>query len=82
MIATPLAVDYNSIVGATANRDFFEVQPNGGFGYDYNPSTLSYMRGTAAAALGLTQASGALDTTPGGELPSASAYMNNLVQKR
>ena len=38
------------------------------------------MGGTAAAALGLTQASGALDSTPGGQQTSATAFMNNLVQ--
>ncbi len=38
------------------------------------------MGGTAAAALGLTQASGALVSTPGGESTSAAAFMNNLVQ--
>ena len=80
MTATPLSVKYNSIIGATANRDYFDVQPNADFGFDHNPSSLSYMGGTAAAALGLTQASGALDFTPGGQLTSAAAFMNNLVQ--
>ena len=41
---------------------------------------LSYMGGTAAAALGLTQESGAINSTPGGQLPPPSAFMNNLVQ--
>jgi hypothetical protein len=79
MTAPPLVVAYNSIVGATANRGYFEVSPNGQFGFDNNPSSLSYMSGTAAAALGLTQASGALNTA-GGEPTSAAAFMNNLVQ--
>ena len=57
--APPLTVNYNSVIGATANRDYFEVQPGGALGFDHNPSSLSYMGGTAAAALGLTQASGA-----------------------
>ena len=78
--ATPLSVSYKSIVGETANRDYFEVSTNGAFGFDQNPSSLSYMGGTAAATLGLTQASEALDSTPGGEPTSAAAYMNNLVQ--
>jgi hypothetical protein len=78
--APPLTVDYNSIVGATANRDYFEVQPNPDYGFDHNPSSLSYMGGTAAAALGLTQESGALDSTPGGQQTSAAAFMDNLVQ--
>ena len=80
MTATPLNVQYSSIVGATANRDYFDVQPNSDFGFDHNPSSLSYMGGTAAAALGLTQASGAVDFTLGGESTSAAAFMNNLVQ--
>ena len=84
MTATPLSVvldwDDKSIIGATENNDFFDVSPNGEFGYDYNPSSLSYMSGTAAAALGLTQASGAINSSPGGQHPSPSEFMNNLVQ--
>ena len=86
MTPAPLVVNYNSIGGATTKRHFFEIQPNGDFGYDYNQSSLGYMDGTAAAALGLTQASGALLSSTGGASPlasplaSATAYMNNLVQ--
>jgi hypothetical protein len=80
MKATPLAVTYNSIVGATANRAYFEVQPNGNFGFDYNPGALSYVGGTAVDALGLSQASGALNSTSSGFPTSAAAYMNNLIQ--
>jgi Protein of unknown function (DUF3383) len=80
MMAPPLSVTYNSVVGATANRDYFEIQPNIYSGFDHNPSSLSYMSGTAAAELGLTQASGALDSTPGGVQTSAAAAMNNIVQ--
>ena len=80
MNATPLGVALVSVVGATENSDYFKIQPNGSFGYDHNPSSLSYMSGTAAAALGLTQASGAVDSTPGGAEPSPAAFMNNLVQ--
>ena len=84
MTATPLQVllDWNNttIVGATENNDFFDVEPNGAFGFDHNPSSLSYMSGTAAAALGLTQASGAIDSSPGGQHLSLSEFMNNLVQ--
>ena len=45
-----------------------------------NPSSLSYVSGTAAAALGLTQASGAIDSSPGGQHPTTAEFMNNLVQ--
>jgi hypothetical protein len=80
MSATPLAVSYNSIDGATANRGFFDVQPDGNFGFDRNLGSLSYMGGTAAAALGLTRASGALDSTPSEDQTSAAALMSYLVQ--
>jgi hypothetical protein len=80
MNATPLTVTLESDVGATENNDYFKISTKGDFLHDHNPSTLSFMTGTAAAALGLTQASGAIDSTPGGELPLPSAFMNNLVQ--
>ena len=84
MTAPPLAVtldwDNRPIIGETENNDFFDVQPNGYFGFDYNPSSLSYMSGTAATALGMTQASGAIDSSPGGQHLSVSEFMNNLVQ--
>ena len=62
MTATPLQVDLNwdnqSITGNNgAQNDFYDIMPQGSFGFDNNPSTLSYASGTAAAALGLTQAS-------------------------
>ena len=74
MTATPLQIDLNwdnqPIIGATANsNDFFDIMPNGSFGFDHNPSTLSYTSGTAAAALGLTQASGAIDFIAGRPAP-------------
>jgi hypothetical protein len=80
MTGTPLVVNYKSLGGATAKRNFFEIQPNGAFGYDNNPSTLGFASGTAAAALGLTQGSFALDSSPGGAAQSAQVFMNNLVQ--
>ena len=80
LTATPLAVNSVSNVGATANNDFFMIQPNGSFGYDLNPSSLSFMSGTAASSLGLTQASGAINSTSGGLTTSAAEYMNNVVQ--
>ena len=80
MAATPLVVNYVSLGGATEKRNFFEIQPNGQFGYDNNPSTLSFASGTAADELGLTQASFALNSSPGGAAQSASVFMNNLVQ--
>jgi hypothetical protein len=84
MRATPLEVimDWQNkpIQGATGPNDFFDVTANHQFGFDNNPSSLTYMSGTAAAALGLTQASGAIDASPGGQHLSISEFMNNLVQ--
>ena len=68
------------IVGATENNDFFSVSVDGQYNYNENPATLSYASGTAAAALGLTQASGAIDTSPGGQHPTVPDFLNNLVE--
>ena len=80
MEATPLNVRYHYVVGATANRGFFTIQPSGAFGFDNNPGAFSYAGGTAAAALGLTQAVGALNSASSGFPASAAAYMSNLIQ--
>ena len=50
------------------------------FGFDNDPSDLSYMSGTAADALGLTQASGAINSSPGGQHPTTAQFMNDIVQ--
>jgi hypothetical protein len=84
MTAPPITVilnrDGKTITGATENNDFFDVTPNGEFGYDNNSGSLSFMSGTAAAALGLTQASGAIDSSPGGLHVSPAQVMNLIVQ--
>ena len=78
--APPLNVKNNFNVGATQNNEFFEVQPNGSFGFDYYPSTLGYMTGTAADALGLSQVSGAILSSPGGQHPSIAQMMDNIIR--
>ena len=84
MTAPPLLVYLNwndqPIIGATENNDFFNVSVNGAFGYDLDPSSLSYMSGTAAAVLGLTEEDGAINSSPGGQAPSMAEFMNSLVQ--
>jgi Protein of unknown function (DUF3383) len=80
VLAPSLKVVNNPVTGATANRDYFDVGEAGAYDYDYLPSTISYAGGTAAAALGLTQASGSLLSNPGGPPEAADRYMNNLVQ--
>jgi Protein of unknown function (DUF3383) len=73
VLAPSLDVENDFVAGATANRDFFDVSTAGGFDYDYLPSTISYVGGTAAAALGLTQGSGALLSNPGGRRPTRAS---------
>jgi hypothetical protein len=80
VLAPSLGVVNYSVTGATANRDYLQISEAGEFDYDYLPSTISYVGGTAAAALGLTQASGALLSNPGGQTTDAGQFMNNLVQ--
>jgi hypothetical protein len=67
------------MTGATDNNDFFEVQPNLAFGSDDNPSTLSYASGPAADALGLSQATRAQLSSPGGQHPSVPQFMHNVL---
>ena len=67
--ATPLSVYFHNIKGATQNNDYFDVTPDGEFGFDVNPSTLGFMTdvsGTAADQLGLSQLF-AIDSSPGGQ---------------
>ena len=78
MTAAPLSVVYTAITGDTANRGYFSIQQNGDFNFD--SSSLTYATGSAAAALGLTQAAGASLSPVGTSITSASAFLNNLVQ--
>ena len=78
MTGAPLAVTYTALTGDTANRHFFEVQQNGAF--NWVASSLTYMGGTAAGALGLTQASGAFVSSPNLFITNVSAWMTSFVQ--
>jgi hypothetical protein len=60
-------------------NSLFEIQPNGAFCFDSNPSTLNYATGTLADALGLTQASGAILASPGGQHITINQFMNNTL---
>ena len=81
--APPLTVKNNFVTGATQNNEFFEIQPNGAFGFDQNPSSLSYatdVNGDSVAdELGLSQAAGAIDSTPGGQHPTIKEYMDSVL---
>ena len=80
VLAPSLQVLLKSVKGATADRDYLQVSELGSFDYDYLPSTISYVGGTAAAALGLTKASGAVLSNPGGQTTDAAQFMDNLIQ--
>ena len=65
MTGAPLSVLYTSIAGATENSGYFSIQQNGDF--NFASASLTYASGTAAASLGLAQASGAWLAAPGSE---------------
>lgn len=80
MVAPPLTVENQFMVGATQNNDFLEIQPHGAFGFDNTISTLSYASGPVADELGLSQATGAILSSPGGHNNSTMAqFMNNIM---
>jgi hypothetical protein len=64
------------IIGATEHNDFLDLSVQGEFGFDQNPSQFGGdPTGTAADALGLTQASGAFPAEPGGQHMSLAHFM-------
>jgi hypothetical protein len=64
------------IIGATEHNDFLDLSVQGEFGFDQNPSQFGGdPTGTAADALGLTQAAGALPPEPGGQHMSIARFM-------
>jgi Protein of unknown function (DUF3383)/PEP-CTERM motif len=73
----PLSVVYHPVNGATESSGVFMIQQNGYF--NYVSSSLTYASGTAAGSLGLTEASGAFLSSPGGIVTSPSAWMNNFI---
>ena len=77
MTGAPLSVLYTAITGATKNSGYFSIQQNGYFNWD--TASLTYASGTAAAALGLTKAAGALLDTPGENIASEAAFMSMVA---
>ena len=68
------------IIGNTQHNDFLDLSAQGEFGLDQNPSAFtSYAYGTAADALGLSQAGGALPPEPGGQHMSIARFMTNTL---
>ncbi len=60
MTAAPVLVRYKTVTGKTGNNGYFFLQQNQNF--LYTSSSLSYMTGTAAGALGLSQPKVAFDS--------------------
>lgn len=79
IVAPSLKTNSKQVVGVTTNNNFLEVQPAGEFGYNALPSNISFPAGSPADALGLTQATGALDSTPGGIHPSTSKMLDGFL---
>ena len=77
--APQLSVTNNFLVGATANNDYLEVQPNLAAQFNMARSTMSYATGSAADALMLSQAFGALLSSPGGIHPSIAQMMSYYI---
>jgi hypothetical protein len=78
MTGAPINVRYDKVTGANENSGFFLLQQWSTF--NYTTSSLTYMGGTAAKALGLTQGSGAFVSPTGEIVTDPSAWMNNFIQ--
>ena len=83
MKAPPITVSENGngvpIIGATEPNDFLSLTANPAYGFDQDPSSLSYLSGTAADALGLSQATAVSDASPGGQHPTMATFVNGVV---
>jgi hypothetical protein len=86
--APPLTVFDSELVGPTENHDWFNIQPNGFFGFNENPSNISFATGLAAEELGLAADSpvdpvtgiGAIDSSPGGLHPTFASWFNSILK--
>jgi len=78
MTGAPLNVVYRPIHGGTIHSGAFWIQQNGAF--NFASSAITYAGGTAAAPLGLTQASGAYLSSPGQVVTSPSRWMDDFVR--
>jgi hypothetical protein len=80
MTGAPLSVGWTNVAGVNQKSGFFSIQQNGDF--LYNSSSVSFAGGMAAAALGLTQNTGAFVTheqiVPITDA-SLAAFMNSLI---
>jgi hypothetical protein len=77
--APALTVQSDQLQGPTASHDFLEVSVGGEYGFDQRPSSLSFASGSAADLLGLSQSSGAMDSSPGGQRTSIAQMMTQYI---
>ena len=82
--APVLTVQSNQLQGLNgASHDFLEVSVGGEYGFDQRPSSLSFATeptGSAADLLGLSQLSGAMDSSPGGQRVSIAQMMEQFIK--
>ena len=80
--APALTLQSKQLQGPTAKHDFLEVSVGGEYGFDQSPSSLSFAEeGSAADLLGLSQSSGAMDSSPGGQRTSILQMMAQFIKK-
>jgi hypothetical protein len=77
--APALTVQSNELQGPTAKHYFLEVSVGGEYGFNQSPSSLSFASGSAADLLGLSQSSGAMDSSPGGQRTSILQMMDQFI---
>jgi hypothetical protein len=77
MTGAPLYLNYKTVKGATENSGHFLLQQWPTF--NYATSSLTYMTGSAAGKLGMSQRSGAFDSSTGQIVTSASQWMDDFI---
>ncbi len=68
--------DYSLVGGEGQSVQRLEVSPFGDYDFDQISNTMSFASGSAL--LGLSQASGAIDSSPGGQHPTTDQYLNSV----
>jgi hypothetical protein len=82
MTAPGLDSQAQTIIGTrtgTITNEYFDLQPDGHYGYNFNPSIISAVTGTAAHDLGLSADAGAILSSPGGAHFSIAGYMDRII---
>lgn len=63
----------------SGQNDFLSVTSNSSEGFDQNPSSMSFLTGTAADALLLSQGTAVADASPGGQHPTLAQFTDSVV---